>query len=192
LQRSGASVDFAALAAKGTVAISSEPVIQFADLRFPTPSGHVELASSRAEAEGLPRLPIPHVDPRPARGRLRLLTPASPWLLNDSFANDAKIAGRVGPATVTLHPADAVERGLGDGDEADVENETGCLRLLVAVSDAVPRGVAFSPKGRWPKREPARANVNALNPGEKADMGESTSVHGVEVTVRRRSDRRIA
>jgi hypothetical protein len=34
--------------------------------------------------------------------------------------------------------------------------------------------------------------VNALNPGEKADMGESTSVHGVEVTVRRRSDRRIA
>jgi hypothetical protein len=52
--------------------------------------------------------------------------------------------------------------------------------------------VAFSPKGRWPKREPARANVNALNPGEKADMGESTSVHGVEVTVRRRSDRRIA
>jgi hypothetical protein len=27
------------------------------------------------------------------------------------------------------------------------------------------------------------ANVNVLNPGEKSDMGESTAVHSVEVTV---------
>ncbi|HVD11209.1 MAG TPA: molybdopterin dinucleotide binding domain-containing protein, partial [Gaiellaceae bacterium] len=159
------------------------PVLQFADGRFPTPSGHIELASARASADGLPRLPLPHADARPANGRLRLLSPASPWLLNDSFANDAKIAKRMGPATVALHPDDAAARGLADGDEAVVANETGRLRLLVALSDAVPRGVAYSPKGRWPKREPAGANVNALNPGERADMGESTSVHGVEVTV---------
>jgi hypothetical protein len=30
--------------------------------------------------------------------------------------------------------------------------------------------------------------VNVLNPGEKADMGESTSVHGVEVEVRAITD----
>ena len=64
-----------------------------------------------------------------------------------------------------------------------MQNEIGSLRLLVTLSDAVPRGVAYSPKGRWPKREPSGANVNALNPGESADMGRSTSVHGVEVTV---------
>ncbi len=183
LERAGVGEDFASLAAKGTVAIAEEPMIQFADRRFPTPSGRVELASARAEADGLPRVPLPLADARPRNGRLRLLSPASPWLLNDSFANDAKIAKRIGPATVALHPADAAERGLGDGDEARVRNETGDLRLLVTLSDAVPRGVAYSPKGRWPKREPGRANVNALNPGERADMGESTSVHGVEVTV---------
>jgi anaerobic selenocysteine-containing dehydrogenase len=183
LQRSGVGEDFASLAAKGTVPIAEKPLVQFADLRFPTPSGHVELASARAEADGLPRLPLPLADPRPRDGRLRLLSPASPWLLNDSFANDAKIAKRIGAATVALHPDDAAERGLGEGDEAVVANETGHLQLLVTVSDAVPRGVAYSPKGRWPKREPGRANVNALNPGESADMGESTSVHGVEVTV---------
>jgi anaerobic selenocysteine-containing dehydrogenase len=183
LQRSGVGEDFASLAAKGTVPIAEEPVVQFADLRFPTPSGRVELASARAEAESLPRLPLPLADPRPRDGRLRLLSPASPWLLNDSFANDAKIAKRIGPATVALHPDDAAERGLAEGDEAVVANETGRLQLLVTVSDAVPRGVAYSPKGRWPKREPGHANVNALNPGESADMGESTSVHGVEVTV---------
>lgn len=183
LARSGVGEDFASLAAKGTVPMAAEPVVQFADRRFPTPSGHVELASSRAEAGGLPRLPLPLADPRPADGRLRLLSPASPWLLNDSFANDAKIAKRLGAATIALHPKDAVARGLTEGDEAVVANETGRLRLLVTLSDAVPRGVAYSPKGRWPKREPGHANVNALNPGERADMGDSTSVHGVEVTV---------
>jgi anaerobic selenocysteine-containing dehydrogenase len=186
LRRSGVGEAFASLAAKGTVPIADEPVVQFADRRFPTPSGHVELASARAEADGLPRLPLPLADPRPADGRLRLLSPASPWLLNDSFANDAKIAKRIGRATIALHPDDARERGLAEGDEAVVRNETGRLRLHVVLSDAVPRGVAYSPKGRWPKREPARANVNALNPGEAADMGQSTSVHGTEVTVEAR------
>jgi anaerobic selenocysteine-containing dehydrogenase len=185
LRRSGVGEDFASLAAKGTVPIADAPVVQFADLVFPTPSGHVELASARAEADGLPRLPLPHADPRPAGGRLRLLSPASPWLLNDSFANDAKIAKRIGRATIALHPEDARERGLAEGDEAVVRNETGRLQLLVTLSDAVPRGVAYSPKGRWPKREENRANVNALNPGEIADMGQSTSVHGVEVLVAR-------
>jgi anaerobic selenocysteine-containing dehydrogenase len=183
LQRSGVGEDFASLAAKGTVPIAHKPVVQFADLIFPTESGRVELASARSEADGLPRLPLPLFDPRPAGGRLRLLSPASPWLLNDSFANDAKIAKRIGRATIALHPDDARERGLAEGDEAVVSNETGFLRLLVTLSDAVPRGVGYSPKGRWPKREAARANVNALNPGESADMGQSTSVHGVEVLV---------
>lgn len=183
LRGSGTGEDFASLAAKGTISVADEPVVQFADRRFPTPSGRVELSSAQAEADGFPRLPLPHADPRPADGRLRLLSPASPWLLNASFANDAKIAKRIGPATVALHPDDAAERSLAEGDEAVVANGTGTLRLLVTLSDAVPRGVAYSPKGRWPKREPERANVNALNPGESADMGKSTSVHGVEVTV---------
>jgi anaerobic selenocysteine-containing dehydrogenase len=183
LERAGVAEDFASLAAKGTIPIAEAPVVQFADLLFPTPSGNVELASAAAEADGLPRLPLPLVDPRPVEGRLRLLSPASPWLLNDSFANDVKIAARIGRATIALHPDDARERGLAEGDEAVVRNATGRVRLAVLLSDALPRGVAYSPKGRWPKREPGRANVNSLNPGETADMGRSTSVHGVEVTV---------
>jgi anaerobic selenocysteine-containing dehydrogenase len=183
LERSGAGLDFAALASQGTVAIGDEPRVQFADLRFPTPSGKVELVSARAEDAGLPRHPLPLADERPTAGRLRLLSPASPWLLNNSFANDAKIARRLGPATIALNPDDALERGLSEGDQALVANRTGSLLLRVTISDALPRSVAYSPKGRWPKREPAGANVNALNPGERADMGDSTSVHGVEVSV---------
>jgi anaerobic selenocysteine-containing dehydrogenase len=86
-------------------------------------------------------------------------------------------------ATVALHPADAADRGLRNGDDAVLANETGRLTMRVLVSDAVPRGVALTHKGRWPKQQQSEANVNLLNPGQKADMGESTCVHGVEVTI---------
>ncbi len=176
---------FASLASKGTVAISREPVIQFPDLRFPTPSGKIELASDAAEQDGHPRTAQPRVDERPAGTRLRLLSPASPWLLNDSFANDPKVAKRIGSPSVTIHPAEAEARGLAESDQVVLENETGRLALRLAISDSIPRGVALAEKGRWPKREDAGANVNALNGGEKSDMGESTAVHGVEVLLRR-------
>ncbi len=185
LRQTGLEEDFGSLAAKGTVPISPEPVVQFADMAFPTPSGKIELASARAETEGHPRAPHPHVDARPEGGRLRLLSPASPWTLNDTFTNDKKISQRLGEATVTLHPLDAADRGLSEGEEVVLENETGRLLLLLSVAETVQRGVALSCKGRWPRRESVGANVNALNPGFKADMGESTSVHGVEVSVRK-------
>jgi hypothetical protein len=73
-----------------------------------------------------------------------------------------------------------------------VANDTGSLPLRVILSEALPRGVALSHKGRWPRREPARANVNVLNPGQKSDMGENTCVHGVEVIVTRTSSAKSA
>lgn len=183
LRQTGIGLDFAALAEAGTVPWSPQPVVQFADLRFPTPSGRIELASARAEADGLPRVPVPHADPRPPDGMLRLLSPASPWSLNTTFTVDAKVSRFAGPAAVGLHPADADALGVCDGDDVALENATGRLVLRATVSDDVPRGVALSPKGRWSKREPGGATVNALNPGTKADMGESSAVHGVEVRV---------
>ena len=167
----------------GTVWLTSAPVIQFADLAFPTPSGKVEIASARAEADGHPRLPHTGVDPKPADGRLRLLSPASPWLMNDSYANDRRIADRLGSATVTLHPADAAARGLAEGQRVRLSNETGSLELALSIAETIPQGVALSPKGRWPRQEGTGANVNVLNPGLKSDMGESTCVHGVEVEI---------
>ena len=184
--------DFGSLSAKGTVFLSSEPTIQFADLEFPTPSRRVEIASARAEADGFPRVPRPTADARPAGQALRLLSPASSWLMNDSFANDPGVAKRLGPVRVTLHPADAAARGLAEGDQVVLSNATGRLSMTVAVSDAIPRGVAVSPKGRWPKLEEADGNVNRLNPGEQSDMGRSTAVHGVEVMIARLTDDRPA
>jgi anaerobic selenocysteine-containing dehydrogenase len=183
LRTSGLVENFAALAAVGSVPVSAEPIIQFSDLSFPTPSGRIELASTRAEEDGHPRVPLPLADPKPVDGRLRLLSPASTFTMNDSFANVAKLAKRAGPPTVALHPADAAARGLQADDEVMLSNETGSLKLRVRLSDDVPPGVALSHKGRWPRQEPEGANVNVLNPGRKTDIGESTCVHSVEVAV---------
>src|SRR5258705_5699083 len=73
----GIAGGFAALKQRGTIEPFAEPVMQFADGRFPTPSGRIEIASGKAEAMGLPRVPFPHADPRPAPGPLRLLSTAS-------------------------------------------------------------------------------------------------------------------
>jgi anaerobic selenocysteine-containing dehydrogenase len=64
-----------------------------------------------------------------------------------------------------------------------VHNSCGRLGLKVVISDEVPRGVALAHKGRWLSADAASANVNVLNPGKKSDMGESTAVHSVEVSV---------
>lgn len=183
LRGTGLGLDFAELARRGTIWSAPEPQIQFEGLRFPTPSGRVELASDRAQADGHPRVARPLADTRPAGGRLRLLTPASPWMLNDSFTNEPKIARRIGAATVALHPLDAAERGLAEGDRAVLRSTAGQLELSVVLSEDLPRGVAFSPKGRWPRLEAQGANVNVLNPGVPSDMGASTTVHGTEVSV---------
>ena len=90
---------------------------------------------------------------------------------------------RSGPLTVTIHPREATTLGLTDGTTVAVTSSEGSITARLATSENVPVSVALIPKGRWPKREPGRANVNALNPGDRTDMGNSSAVHAVEVTI---------
>jgi anaerobic selenocysteine-containing dehydrogenase len=182
-RQAGVAGGFAALRAAHTVDVFAAPRLQFADGKFPTASGKIEIASAKAAAMGLPLTPIPHADPRPADGRLRLLSPASAWAMNTSYGNEPKNRAKMGAEGVTLHPADAASRGLAEGALARLANEQGEIVLPVHVAPKLPPGVALAPKGAWPKLEGQRRNINVLHAGRKADMGESTAVHGVEVTV---------
>ncbi|MEZ5102714.1 MAG: molybdopterin-dependent oxidoreductase, partial [Thermoleophilia bacterium] len=183
LARAAVDVGWEQLCARGTVWVAEEPVLQLADGRVPTPSGRVELASDEAERLGQPRTPLPLADPRPAAGRLRLLSPASPWAMNTTFANEPKLRRKLGPPTVRLHPADALDRGLAAGALVRVESETGALTAEVALDEDLQPGVASMPKGRWPRFDEERANVNALVASETSDLGRSTCVHATEVSV---------
>jgi anaerobic selenocysteine-containing dehydrogenase len=176
---------FADLAKVGTVELFAKPVMQFGDLKFSTPSRRIELASDRAVELGLPRTPTPHADVRPLPGHLRIISPASPWQMNSSYGNDPVIRKRLGPPTVTLHPDDAAVGGFREGDMVVLINEVGRLQLAVTISETAQPGVGIVYKGRWPSASAADANVNALVPGRKSDLAESTTVHSTEVRLER-------
>ena len=179
----GLDFDFAELKRRGHHMCSEKPLILHRDLRFETPSGKIEIASEKAESRGLPSVPQPWTDARPDEGKLRLLSPASKWRLNDSFANERKLGRQAGRASVILHPEDASRLGVEPGMRVRLHNDSGALELEARIEALAPAGVAVSHKGRWPKLEGGAANVNVLHAGEAADMGESTAVHSTEVWV---------
>lgn len=185
LTQIGSPIPFSELAAKGTISWREAKVNCFENGLFPTPSGKVEIASRQWESAGMPRAPQPWADEPPGNALLRVLSPADKWLMNSSYANDARVAARLGPQTVWVHPQEAARRSLNAGEQVLMRNETGALSVRLALSDAVPEGVALIPKGRWPSLDGSRANVNALNPGQKSDLGESSAVHSIEAEVTR-------
>jgi anaerobic selenocysteine-containing dehydrogenase len=176
---------FEQLKALGTAKLNLRPGIQFEKLRFNTPSGRIEVASSRLAAAGHPIVPVAHADAASSIGRLRVLSPASEWLMNSTYGNDTKIRARLGEPKVLLNAVELDRRGLRTGDAVVLQNETGSLRLIVEASPDVPVGVALVYKGRWPSGSGEPANVNVLNAGLRTDIGDSTAVHGVEAEIRR-------
>lgn len=177
VRATGVAENFSALKAAGTKDHSPEIITPFTGGKFPTPSGKVEIASEQALAAGAPRLPFAHADAHAAHGKLRVLSPASPWTMNSAYGNDLRIREKLGAATVSIHPDDAA--GLADGDNVMLKNEEGGIRMVLKLDANIPRGVALAPKGRWPRFSHG-ANINALYDGAHADLGESSCVHGVQ------------
>ena len=159
-------------------------MVLFDKQEFGTPSGKIEIASEQAVKMGLPRTPQAWADNPSEDGAMRLLTPASKWRLNDSYANDPHLIEQSGPAEIHLSPTDANRLGIADSDSVTVSNETGSIELNARINDDVLAGTAVSYKGRWPKVERSGTNINFLHGARMADMGESTSVHSTEVIVR--------
>ena len=185
LKAAGLKNTWAELTERGWAYVSEQPLTLWAEGRFPTPSGKIEIASPLAEADGHPRLPQATVDAEPKEGKLRLISPADKWLMNSSFGNDSRVVKMMGPATVTIHPETASRLGVVDGDRVRLANELGELELIARVSEMITPGALLAYKSRWLKKEESGANVNLLHVPNKTDMGESTTVHATELTVSR-------
>jgi anaerobic selenocysteine-containing dehydrogenase len=174
---------FEDLKSAGTVRLNDAPLIQFESLAFNTPSGRIEVYSSRMEALGQPGVPVPHADAVPVDDKIRILSPASVWLMNSIYGNDGTIRKRIGDPKVFLSKDEGERRGLSDGDDVILKNDAGSLHLKVQISPNVPNRVALVYKGSWPRLSGDVANVNVLNAGLKSDIAESTAVHGVEASL---------
>ena len=69
-----------------------------------------------------------------------------------------------------MHPADAAERALADGQRVRVWNDQGELRLRLHVTDEVRPGVVCSLKGAWLRTSDNGQTISALAPGTLADL----------------------
>ena len=185
LDECGAGVTWEELKELAWAYVCDESVVLWEDGIFATPSGKIEIASLRAQEDGQPFVPLPNFDPALTGDSLRLLSPADKNLMNSSYGNDVRVHNLIGLANVSVHPEDAANRGIQNGDAVILSNTTGELTLIANVEDIIPAGTLLTHKSRWPKFEPTGANVNILHNPVKTDMGESTSVHGTQVTLRK-------
>jgi anaerobic selenocysteine-containing dehydrogenase len=168
------------LKAAGSIRLSiPKEFAPFADGVFPTPSGKCELYSEQMKRDGFDPLPVyipPREDPlyRPdlsSRFPLQLLSPPRPQFVNSTFANAPHHRAAAGDPTVELSDEDARNRGLVDGQWAEVYNDRGRFRARVALSSNVRKGVAVATGLYWNKLVPGGCNVNSTSSTALADMG---------------------
>ncbi len=156
------------------------PMIMCDTVKPATPSGKIELFSAAYEAQngfGVPRyVPIGQDLP------FVLITPSSDKRTNATFGSDT---ASLGPEIVEINPADALERGLRDGQEVSVWNTRGDVRLLLKISDATRPGVLYSPKGTWRASSSTGFTVNALIPSDvRTDIEDGACYNETFVDVR--------
>lgn len=128
------------------------PQVLFADRKFPTPTGRVNL--------------VHDLDPEPSR-----VTPARPLLLMAQSTEKAQAAQwpsrlQKGPATAIVHPEAAP--GFRDGDLARVESEIGELTVRLSFDAGQRRDVLLMEKGGW---HSAGRSANALIRAQVTDAG---------------------
>jgi anaerobic selenocysteine-containing dehydrogenase len=185
---------------------SPEKYAPHAEGNFPTPSGKVEFRSSLAADGGnfvVPLFrqgsnehqpggaidPLPHyVPPRETTEdgyRLNLISPKSHAYLNSSAADQPAQRRVQGEQAITVHPEDAAERGILDGQYIRVFNDRGQFVALTRVSDEVTRGVVMAPMGAWPKNAKEHSTVNAVNPFAFADLGNAPTFSDTRVEIER-------
>jgi anaerobic selenocysteine-containing dehydrogenase len=131
------------------------------------------------KADGFDPLPVyspPLEDPltRPdlaANYPLQLVSPPRPQFLNSTFANSPRHRTSAGDPQVELAAEDAEERGLIDGQWAEVYNDRGRFLARVNTSGSVRPGVAVATGIYWNKFSRGGTNVNGTTSSALTDMG---------------------
>ena len=162
--------------------------------RLPTPSGRIELYSAQLEEAGLPPLPtyVPlkegYDGVRRGRGHqypLMFISPPNHNFLNSTFANVEKHQKLEKEPALQIHPADAEERGLQDGEMVIVYNDRGTYEVRAKVTDKMLPGTVVS-QGLWWEGEGRKQRANALTPDRLSDMGGGVTFFSTVVEVKRK------
>ncbi len=150
----------AALRAQGGMRALRISHVGHADLRFPTPSGKLELHSAEAARLGLPPLPV--FEPLERSGAFPLAFRQGRTLTQfHGFYDHGRALptlARLDPAPkLWLAPEDAAARGIVEGSAIRIYNERGEMRCNAHVTDRLPAGTVWMRDG-W-------SGINMLTSG---------------------------
>ena len=156
---------------------------------LPTPSGRIELVSAAVAGFGYadcPGHPVwrPQTEAPNLRHPLWLVAnqPATRLHSQLDFGGHSQAAKVHGREVCRLHPDDAAQRGITDGDLVRLFNDRGACLAAAALSRAVMPGVVQLPTGAWYDPQPqADGNVWCVhgNPNTLTrDVGTSSLAQG--------------
>jgi anaerobic selenocysteine-containing dehydrogenase len=166
---------------EGPVIAPGHQEVAWSDLRFPTPSGKIELfsdeARSRWQADPLPRYREPIEVP--GRGDaaafpLQLLTPNTKNRIHSQFGNLASIRGLDPITFVEMSPPDAERREILEGDRVRVFNNRGSVELEVRFDHSLRPGCVAISNGWWLCEG---GGVNLLSCARETDMAHGAAFH---------------
>ena len=154
--------------------------IQFVDVFPLTADRKVDLFPAHLEAEAPAGLYRYRPDPATAEFPLALISPASERTISSTLGELARPDVRL-----LMHPDDAAERSLADGDEVRIFNGMGEVRCTLQVGAWIRRGTVSLPKGLWRKHTANGYTVNALVPDTLTDLGGGACFNDARVQVER-------
>ena len=137
-----------------TISFAGSTPVPFLNVFPETPDGKVHLTP-----EVLGATPYRYQTASDARYPLALISPATSKLVSSTFGEF-----NYPELSLTLNPADAAQRGIGDGARVRIFNEVGEVVCRAKVSRRVRQGVAVLPKGAWMKSSQNGRTSTALCP----------------------------
>jgi anaerobic selenocysteine-containing dehydrogenase len=152
--------------------------IQFVDVRPLTVDGKVDLFPDALDAEAPAGLYGYQPDPRTSEFPLTLISPASERTITSMLSELPRPEVKL-----LMHPDDAAERGLADGDAVRVFNALGEVRCNLQVGASIRPGTVLLPKGLWRKHTANGYTATALAPDTLTDVGGGACFNDARVQV---------
>lgn len=167
------------------------PDAPFARGGFPTPSGKCEFYCERMREDGLDPLPdyIPPYESAASAPELAskyplaMISPPQRNFLNTTFVNVQSLRDTEGEPQLDMHPEDASERGINNGDLVRIFNDRGDMRLRARLNEGARKGLVVALSIWWKKLAPDGRNANELTSQRLTDMGRAPTFYDVLVQV---------
>jgi anaerobic selenocysteine-containing dehydrogenase len=176
LARGGLNITFAELKEKGSITVPFK-YRKYEDKGFRTPTGKIELYSTRFEEMGYAPLPFYEEPPESPVSRpdvsqdypLVLTTGARiPYYFNSEHRQIEKLRKAHRHPTAEIHPETAARYGIAKGDWMWIETKRGRMRQRARLTTGIDPRVIAAEHGWWFPEEPApeygvwKSNVNLL------------------------------